>query len=104
MKTTYNKLVRDRIPTLIEESGRKQKSRTMTEKEYHNALIDKVIEEMEEFREFDNEEEIADVYEALDCLVRLKDYEPMRIDYLRMKKREKQGSYNDRILLEEVEE
>ena len=67
-------------------------------------MIDKVIEEMEEFREFDNEEEIADVYEALDCLVRLKDYEPMRIDYLRMKKREKQGSYNDRILLEEVEE
>jgi predicted house-cleaning noncanonical NTP pyrophosphatase (MazG superfamily) len=104
MKTSYKKLVRDKIPQLIEESGRSQTSRIMSEKEYHDALIDKIVEEMEEFRQTDNEEEIADVYEALDCLVKLKDYEPMRIDYLRMKKREQQGSYNDRILLDEVEE
>ncbi len=80
MKTSYNKLVRDKIPQLIEESGRKHKSRVMSSQEYQDALLDKIIEEIEEFRLKENEEEIADVYEALECLVKFKEYEPMRID------------------------
>lgn len=104
MKIPYNKLVRDKIPQLIEESGRKQTSRVLNEDEYFNALIDKIVEEIEEFRASGNEEEIADVYEALDCLVKFKEYEPMHIDYIRLIKREARGSFLDRILLEEVEE
>lgn len=104
MRKEYNKLVRDKIPEIIEESGRKQKSRILDEKEYLEALLDKVIEEIEEYRETGDEEELADVFEVLECIVKLKDYEPMHLDYLRMKKREARGSFNDRILLEEVEE
>ncbi|HOA42909.1 MAG: nucleoside triphosphate pyrophosphohydrolase [Bacillota bacterium] len=104
MKIPYNKLVRDKIPQLIEESGRKQTSRVLNEGEYFNALIDKIIEEIEEFRASGEEEEIADVYEALDCLVKLKGYEPMHIDYIRLIKREARGSFKERILLIDVEE
>lgn len=104
MKIAYNKLVRDRIPQLIEESGRKQTSRNLNEDEYYHALIDKVVEEIEEFRTGGIEEELADAYEALDCLVKLKGYEPMHIDYIRLIKREARGSFLDRILLEEVED
>ncbi len=104
MKMKYNKLVRDRIPELIEESGRKQVSRTLNEVEYEQALMDKIVEEIEEYRVSKNEEEIADIYEVLDCLVKLKDYEPMHIDYLRLIKREARGSFHKRILLEEVED
>jgi predicted house-cleaning noncanonical NTP pyrophosphatase (MazG superfamily) len=89
---------------LIEESGRKQTSRVLNEGEYFNALIDKIIEEIEEFRASGEEEEIADVYEALDCLVKLKGYEPMHIDYIRLIKREARGSFKERILLIDVEE
>lgn len=104
MKIQYNKLVRDRIPELIEESGRKQTSRILNEDEYFQALIDKVVEEIEEFRSTGIEEEIADVYEALDCLVKFKGYEPMHIDYVRLIKREARGSFMNRVLLEEVED
>ena len=104
MKMKYNKLVRDRIHELIEESGRKQISRTLNEDEYEQALMDKIVEEIEEYRVSKNEEEIADIYEVLDCLVKLKDYEPMHIDYLRLIKREARGSFHKRILLEEVED
>ena len=104
MKIPYNKLVRDKIPQLIEESGRKQTSRVLNEGEYFNALIDKIIEEIEEFRASGEEEEIADVYEALDCLVKLKGYEPMHIDYIRLIKREARGSFKERILLIDVDE
>lgn len=104
MKLKYNKLVRDQVPKLIEESGRKQVSRTLNEAEYEQALMDKIVEEIEEYRVSNNEEEIADIYEVLDCLVKLKDYEPMHIDYLRLIKREARGSFHNRILLEEVED
>jgi predicted house-cleaning noncanonical NTP pyrophosphatase (MazG superfamily) len=104
MKNQFNKLVRDRIPALIEESGRTQRSRVMDEAEYRDALLNKVVEEIEEFRLKENEEEIADIYEALDCLVRLKGFEPMHIDYIQLVKREARGSYNDRILLIEADD
>jgi len=104
VKMSYNKLVRDKIPQLIEESGRKQTSRILNEDEYFHALIDKVVEEIEEFRSSGNKEEIADVYEALDCLIKFKGYELMNIDYIRLIKREARGSFLERILLEEVED
>ncbi len=104
MKIKYNKLVRDKIPQLIEESGRKQTSRILNEQEYFEALVDKVVEEIEEFRASKVEEEIADVYEALDCLVKLKGYEPMHIDYIKLVKREARGSFLERIMLEEVDD
>lgn len=104
MKRSYDKLVRDNIPKLIEESGRKYTSRILNEKEYFNALLDKIVEEIEEYRISDNEEEIADIYEVLDCLVEFKEYEPMHIDYLQLIKREARGSFKDRILLIDVED
>ncbi len=104
MKRTYNKLVRDRIPELIRESGRKYTSRILSDEEYLKALIDKVIEEMEDYRESGNEEELADVYEALDCLMKFKNYEPLRMDYLKLMRRESRGSFVNRVLLEEVED
>ncbi|MBF7096526.1 nucleoside triphosphate pyrophosphohydrolase [Alkalibacter mobilis] len=104
MKIKYDKLIRDKVPELIEKSGRKHTVKVLDEKEYHDALIDKIIEEINEFRATDNEEELADIYEALDCLVELKDYEPMHIDYLRLKKREARGSFKKRFLLVDVDE
>ena len=104
MNRSYNKLVRDKIPQLIEESGRSYTSRTLDEKEYFDALIDKVIEEIEEYRISGLEEEIADVYEALDCLIELKGYEPMHIDYLQLIRKEARGSFKEKILLINVED
>lgn len=104
MKRSYNKLVRDRIPQLIKESGRKCTSRILSEEEYYDALLDKIVEEIEEYRVSGNEEELADVYEALDCLVQLKEYEPLHIDYLKLIRREARGSFKDRILLIDVDD
>lgn len=104
MRRSYNKLVRDRIPELIQESGRKCSSRILSDDEYYEALLDKIVEEIEEYRESDNEEELADVFEVLDCLVQLKEYEPMHIDYLKLIRREARGSYKDKILLIDVDD
>lgn len=104
MKKQYNKLVRDNIPTMIHESGRKCKIRTLSDEDYREALLDKIVEEVEEFRVSSNEEELADIYEVVGSLVEFLGYEPMHIDYIKMKKKESQGPYKNRIFLEEVEE
>jgi predicted house-cleaning noncanonical NTP pyrophosphatase (MazG superfamily) len=104
LKRTYNKLVRDSIPQMIKESGRNCSSRILNEVEYFDALLDKVVEEIEEYRLSGNEEELADVFEVLDCLVQLKEYEPMHIDYLKLIRREARGSFKDRIQLIEVDD
>ncbi len=104
MKRSYNKLVRDKIPQLILDSGRKCTSRILNDEEYYDALLDKIIEEIEEYRISGNEEELADVYEVLGCLVQFKEYEPMHIDYLQLIRREARGSFKDRVLLIDVDD
>jgi predicted house-cleaning noncanonical NTP pyrophosphatase (MazG superfamily) len=104
LKRSYNKLVRDKIPQLIKESGRSCTSRILNEKEYFDALLDKIVEEIEEYRISGNEEELSDVYEVLDCLVELKEYEPLHLDYLQLIRREQRGSFKDRVLLLDVED
>jgi predicted house-cleaning noncanonical NTP pyrophosphatase (MazG superfamily) len=104
LKRSYNKLVRDRIPQLIQDSGRHCSSRILSEEEYYHALLDKVVEEIEEYRESGNEEELADVFEVLDCLVKLKEYEPLHIDYLQLIRREARGSFQDKVLLIDVDD
>ncbi len=104
MNRSYNKLVRDKIPQLIHDSGRKSTSRILSDDEYFEALLDKVIEEIDEYRVSGNEEELADVYEVLDCLVALKEYEPMHIDYLKLIRREARGSFKERVLLIDVDD
>jgi predicted signal transduction protein with EAL and GGDEF domain len=66
-------------------------------------VIAEGVEEIEEYRTSGNEEEIADVYEVMDCLVQFKEYEPMHIDYLRLIRKEARGSYKERVLLIDVE-
>ena len=80
MKIKYNKLVRDMIPDLIQKSGRQYAVRVLDDASYQDALVEKIIEEIRDFHESGNEEELADIYEALDCLVDHMDYEPMHID------------------------
>ena len=48
MKKEFNKLVRDKIPELIEEKGEYSLTRTLNEKEYEKALYDKLLEEVSE--------------------------------------------------------
>ena len=60
----YNKLVRDRIPEIIEESGKKCSMRILNEDEYLTALEQKLNEEVAEYQTDKNIEEMADILEV----------------------------------------
>ena len=51
-KVTYHKLVRDRIPEIIEASGKTCSCRILPDSEYLEMLDEKLNEELSEYQEF----------------------------------------------------
>lgn len=102
---TYNKLVRDKIPQNIDGiEGRKATYRVMDDREYIKELNKKLLEESNEFIEANDVEELADVMEVIESIMRVKNIKWEEVRKIQDKKRDKKGSFNDKIYLEYVEE
>lgn len=102
---TYNKLVRDKIPENIDsEPGRKSKYRILDDKEYLNELNKKVIEEANEFIEENSIEELGDLMEVINAIMKLKGYQMEDVYKIMKEKADKKGVFNNRIYLEYVDE
>ena len=94
---TYNKLVRDKIPEILDKKGISYERRTASPEEYKAELIKKLGEEAKEFSEAGDPEELADILEVLEALKKLPEY--AEIEELRLKKQKERGSFNNRIIL-----
>lgn len=99
----YNKLVRDKIPELIESDGKKCVTHILSEKEYITALETKLDEEVAEYHADKNLEEMADVLEVLRTICIAKGYTLEELEQLRAKKASKKGKFEEKIFLEYVE-
>ena len=102
MMIKYNKLVRDKIPEIIEQKGGKCTIRIADEKEYCEKLVSKLREETDEFIEAQNEEELADLLEVIDAVIECKKFDRKKIELVRNKKAEERGRFEKRIILEEA--
>ena len=69
---TYNKLVRDKIVENIKISGRNPSYRIMDNEEYLKELNKKLLEEAHEFVEENSIEELADVFEVIESIIKIK--------------------------------
>ena len=106
---TYNKLVRDNIPAVIEASGKIAHYRKLDDdREYHEALTDKLIEEANEVKKVNSKarlrEEIGDVMSVIYALLRLHDIDEDDVIDSANKKAEDKGWFLNRYFLESVEE
>ena len=105
MVYTYNKLVRDKIPEEINSmEGRKAKFRIMDDNEYIKELNRKLLEESNEFVEENDIEELADVMEVMESIMKIKNIQQEEVKKIQTKKRDKKGSFDRKIYLEYVEE
>ena len=101
----YNKLVRDKIPEEINsEQGRKCKYRILNDTEYLKELNKKVLEEANEFIEENSIEELGDLMEVINAIMKLKGYNMKDIERVMKAKEEKKGAFNNKIFLEYVDE
>lgn len=93
------KLVRDRIPELITESGGQPETRVAHGEEYPALLRLKLLEEVQEFLDSDDAGELVDVIEVVYALARHKGMEPVRLEELRAEKERERGGFLTRTVL-----
>ena len=98
------KLIRDKIPEIIEKAGKNPKTHIASELEYWKKLKEKLSEEVKEFINESNEEELADILEVIDSICNFKTFNKEEIENLRKKKFQERGGFNKRIILDNVEE
>ena len=99
----YNKLVRDRIPEIIEADEKSCKTRILSDEEYIVALEAKLNEEVAEYQADKNLEEMTDVLEVLQAICLARGYSLEELEAMRLKKAVERGGFSEKIFLEYIE-
>ncbi len=101
----YGKLVRDKIPQVIENNGETPITRKLSDDEYKLELEKKLKEECQEVIEAsgsDRLEELADVLEVIKCLSSIENSNLEEVIKLANQKTARRGSFKEKIFLEDV--
>jgi len=105
-KTYYNKLVRDRIPEIIQNKGSQFEIQEMSNEEYLTALKEKLLEEAKEVFEAESDDlvtELADLYEVIDALMDIYDIDRNLVLKQQNMRKIERGGFIKRIKLLWVE-
>ena len=100
----YHKLVRDRIPEIIEADGKICVCETLADEDYMHLLDQKLNEELAEYQESKSLEELADLLEVMQAVVRARGWTLEDLERVRADKAAKRGGFEKRIFLKEVQE
>ena len=100
----YNKLVRDRIPEIIEDSGKTCVTKVLPDEEYLKMIDAKLDEELAEYHKDQNIEELADLLEVIRAVAIARGYSIEELEKVRAEKAEKRGGFKNKLLLLEVQE
>lgn len=101
-KIIYNKLVRDKIPEIIEASGKICKTEVLSDEEYLQMLDKKLDEELAEYHQEQNIEELADLLEVLYATAKARGYSIEELDHVRVEKQKARGGFDKKIPLKSV--
>jgi len=98
----YNKLVRDKIPAIIEKSGKKAIIEVLDNKAYKKYLDIKLGEELQEYLTADSVDELADLVEVVYAILKYKGIDIKDFETIRNRKAEERGIFDKKLLLKEV--
>ncbi len=99
---TYYKLVRDRIPEMIEAGGGSCTTEILPQDAYLQMLRKKLQEELDEYLQSGDPEELADLLEVMQATALAQNIAWEEVEALRQKKKAARGGFEKRILLKEV--
>ena len=101
-KIVYSKLVRDRIPSIIEADGKTCVTEALSDARYLEMLDAKLNEELAEYQESHSLEELADLLEVLRAVVLARGWTWEQLEEVRQKKAAKRGGFEKKLLLKKV--
>ena len=100
----YHKLVRDRIPEIIEADGKTCVTEILPDEQYLEMLDTKLNEELAEYQESRSLEELADLLEVIRAVAAARGWTWGQLEQIRQEKAAKRGGFEKKILLKEVRE
>lgn len=98
----YEKLVRDKIPEIIEMSGKQCEIEILSDEKYLEMIDKKLDEELAEYHKDRNIEELADLLEVIYAATKARGYSIEDLAIVRAEKAEKRGGFDKKILLIKV--
>jgi Uncharacterized conserved protein len=99
-----NKLVRDKIPGMIVENGEMPDFRLLDDDDFLNALNAKLIEEVGEYLESKNLEELADILQVICTISELIGGGQRELEYIRDEKAAERGRFDTHVFLESIDD
>ena len=104
VKKEYHKLVRDKIPEIIEASGKTCEVEILSDEAYLQMLDRKLDEELAEYHQDQTLEELADLLEVVLAAAKARGYSVERLYQVRDEKQKARGGFDKKILLKSVTE
>lgn len=104
MAEEYDKLVRDQIPRIIEENAENPEIHIAEGNEYTERLVEKLDEEVAEYRESRQIDELVDILEVVHAIRKDKGVTAEELQEKRMQKANQRGRFDNRVILEQVED
>ncbi|MGK5594665.1 MAG: HIT domain-containing protein [Parachlamydiaceae bacterium] len=101
------KLIRDKLPGILESKGIKLEYRNLGSDEFIHQLKEKLLEEAAEVKEAKNDEELleelADVLDVAQTLSSMIGSTIQHVEEKRLKKRQLKGGFDDRVYCKQIE-
>lgn len=101
-----NKLVRDKVPSLVTKDGGSYSLKLLSPLEHQHEITKKLFEELEEYSVADCKEqaleELVDMVELIYAAVKLHDLSTSEFEALRAAKRSAKGGFEKGIYLNEI--
>ena len=95
----YNKVVRDKIPEIIADSGKKCNTKQLDDKSFLTELEKKLTEEVNEYSESKDVEELADLLEVIYRISELRGVNSDELDKIRKEKAKERGKFDSNLFL-----
>lgn len=96
----YNKLVRDNIEEIMISKGAKPVTRILSDEEYLTELNKKLLEEVNEYLDSGEVEELVDIKEVFLAILEAKQISNDNLEEIRLNKVKKRGAFKKRLFLE----
>lgn len=97
--TTHNKAIRDKIPEIIKKDGHSCNVKTLSDEDFLAELEKKLSEEVLEYQNDKNHEELADILEVIYQIAKLRGISKEELEKIRIKKVEERGSFEKNLFL-----
>ena len=95
----YNKAIRDKIPEIIHKDGHSCNVETLSDEKFLEHLEKKLSEEVAEYQNDKNPEELADILEVIYRIAQLKGVSKEELEKIRIKKSEERGGFDKNLFL-----